>query len=283
MGSIAKNPLGSNSWLGKGVGSVKNLVTGKGNIGDLLNVGTYGSYKGTGINNLVNGAVHPNQSSQAKDANGNLYPDAFQFNPDQAAVDQQSINDLANQQYADVQQYNTTDQSNRASARQALADALTKQSQAFFQQGLPQTEETLNAQHLLNGSGLGQEIGRQQAYLGANIANQVGTLGATDINRASDINLQALQGQQGQQQAALSRGLSLQDFARQAQIAKAIGATAAPQMPSGKSTGIAGGLAGAGAGATIGSAVPVVGTGIGALLGGAAGYYGGSQAYGRGK
>ena len=229
----------------------------------------------------------------------NITQDPFTFDPAQTQADQQSIIDtgtknadaqnvLGQKQYDQANQFITGDQATRDLARERLSQALINQNQATFKQGLPSTEEALNAQHLLNGSGLGQELARQQGNISTNIANQIGTLGAQDYTQASDQRAQALQGLQANQgqalginQAAsansLSRGISLEDFARQAQLAKAIGAQAAPQVPNGKSTGTSAGLAGAGTGATIGSAVPGVGTAIGALIGGGLGYAGGSQ------
>lgn len=254
-------------------GNLKTAITNpkKLNFGDLMNASTFG------------GASVPMQAYHSLTKGDDPTPEspggpAFNFDPEQAYADQQSILDLANRQYSDAQQFGVADQANREVARQKMADALIKQSQASFQQGLPETQEVLNSQHLLNGSGLGQELARQQGNIATDIANQVGVQGAGDLNRASDINFQALQGKQGQQAAALSRGFSLADFARQAQVAKAIGATSAPQMPSGKSTGISGGLAGAGTGATIGTGIsPGYGTAIGALLGALGGYAGGSN------
>lgn len=203
--------------------------------------------------------------------------DPFTFNGQQAQADEDSINALANRQYGDSQDFIRSDQSQRQMSRDQLAKLLTQQAQQSFAQTLPSTAEDYNAGHLLNSSGYGNEVARQQAYLASGIANQIGQVGLQDINRSSDIGLSALQGQQQQQAAALSRGFSLQDFTRQAILAKAIGVQAAPQVGNGKGAGVSGGLAGASAGATVGSAVPVLGTGLGALLGGAAGYYAGTQ------
>lgn len=199
-------------------------------------------------------------------------PGQFSLDPNQLANDTSGINNLADQQYKDIQSYNTSDQNTRAQSRQALSDALTKQSQAYFNQGLPATEETLNAQHLLNGSGLGQEIARQQGNLAANIANQVGVQGSNDINRASDIELAGLQGKQGLNQSALSRGFSLEDFINQANVAKTIGAQTAPQVSNGK--GQTGALL-SGVGATAPLIGAVKGFGKGGPAGAAAGGFSG--------
>lgn len=251
MGGVSKT-------IQRGISETGKILSGKGKLQDFGEIVTGNSLGG---------------DSKPYDPAANPYL----LDPSDQGSGNQSILDLANQQSTDTQAFNTSDQASRATARQNLAEALTKQAQTSFQQSLPETEETLNAQHLLNGSGLGQEIARQQGNIAANIANQVGAQGATDINRASDIGFQGLQGKQAQQAAALSRSFSLQDFIRQARVAKDIGATTAPVMPSGKSTGVSGGLAGAGTGAAIGTGItPGYGTALGALLGGAAGYAGGS-------
>lgn len=255
-------------------GATKDIFTGKGNLNDLRMMAT------SDLFDQIYDSTIGKKDPAAPPADPN---DPFTFDPYSAAMDQKSILDLSNRQYADTDAYNAQDQELRANARQKLAEALTRQSQTSFQQGLPETEEILNSQHLLNGSGLGQELGRQQGNIATNITNQMGVIGAGDINRASDIRLQALQGKQGQQSAALSRGFSLQDFVKQAQVAKAIGATSAPQVPSGKATGLSGGLAGAGTGAYIGTGIsPGYGTALGAILGGASGYAGGSNMYAKG-
>lgn len=160
--------------------------------------------------------------------------DPFTLDQAQVDADKAAITGLGDKQFAEMNSFNHSDQGNREAARQQLAAALTKQGQDVFSQGLPATEEMLNSQHLLNGSGLGQEIARQQGNLASNIANTVGVQGLNDINRSSDIDLSALQAKQGTGQSALSRGFSLSDFVKQANVAKSIGAQAAPQVSNGK-------------------------------------------------
>jgi hypothetical protein len=210
----------------------------------------------------------------------------FSLDPNQVSADQQSIlnlgntqsqqqTDLGQKQYDQTNSFITGDQASRDASRQRLSDALIKQNQAVFQQGLPATEETLNAQHLLNGSGLGQELGRQQGNIATNIANEVGTAGARDYTTASDQRAAAMQGLLGSQSQALgttqaggtnalSRGLSLEDFINQANIAKSIGAQAAPQVGNGK--GQTGALL-----SGVGSLAPIAGMAMGGPAGGAAG------------
>ena len=215
----------------------------------------------------------------------------FTFDPNQSAQDTSDITGLANSQgaaqtalgqsqYDQAGNFITQDQASRATARDALAKALTTQSQASFQQALPQTEEDLNAQHLLNGSGLGQALGIQQGNIATNIANQIGTLGAADYGHASDQRAAALQGlfssqdqglstTQGGATDALSRRLGMQDFIKQANLSKTLGQIGAPIPPSGKAAGSAGAMQGASAGSS--------GGWLGSLIGGGLGYAAGKQ------
>lgn len=180
----------------------------------------------------------------------------FALDPTQMAGDQQAITNLGKEQfgaatslnqnqYDELSRYVNGEVTSRSAARQQLADALTKQAAASFQYNLPDIEEKLNSQNLLNGSGLGQEIARQQGKIASDITNQVGVLGAQDVDLASQQRLAALQGfqggqtsnlqgLQGTQTGALQRGLSLEDFINQANVAKQIGAQMAPSQPNGK-------------------------------------------------
>jgi len=161
-------------------------------------------------------------------------PGPFSLDPAQVIADKNAINQTGQQQYDATQQFIGSDAAARAQARDQLAKSLTEVAGNTFQRMLPGTLEDLNARHLLNGSGLGQELGRQQGYLAQDIANQIGQLGAQDISNVSAQKGAALQGLQGFQTGALQRGLSLEDFINQANVAKTIGAQMAPQAPSGK-------------------------------------------------
>lgn len=184
----------------------------------------------------------------------------FTLDPEQLAADQADIAALGTSQDAQNQQFITQDAAERDATRQKLGQSLQTQASESFRRMLPETEETLNAQHLLNGSGLGQELSRQQGYLATDIANQVGTQGVLDLNRTSDQRAAALQALQGYGQAGLGRKLSLEDFINQANVAKTIGATMAPQVSNGKtSTGTL--LSG------VGSLAPLAGTVIGGMYG----------------
>lgn len=146
--------------------------------------------------------------------NTNQYvPGPFGLDPNQFANDRAAINDQGTQQYNDTL---AAIDKNSAAQQQFAGQTLSEMT--------PGIEEGLNAQHLLNSSALPQELGRQASYL----SNQVASQNAQQ-------KLAALQGLQGFQTGALQRGLSLEDFVNQANVAKTIGAQMAPPPPSGKS------------------------------------------------
>lgn len=122
----------------------------------------------------------------------------FSLDPAQMAADQAAITGLGQKQY---------DQT-ISELPKVVGNAMNLQ--------IPGIEEKLNSQHLLNSTALQQELGRQQAELTQQIA------------------IPALQALHGTQQGALGRGLSLEDFINQANIAKTIGAQTAPQVGNGK-------------------------------------------------
>lgn len=226
--------------------SGKRIFTGKANAGDVWNV--VGSDLIPQAYNTLN---HKDDAPPAPS-------DPFTFDPQQASADQQGIMALGNQQYDDTL---AAIDKNSAAQQDYAGQTVNKM--------LPGIEENLNSQHLLNSSALPQEIARQATYYGQDLASQ----------RASAIQ-NALVGKQGFQTGAVQRGLSLEDFANQAKVAKAIGATVAPQVGNGKGTAVAG----LGAGASAGTAVmPGWGTAIGALGGYLAGGGGGSTLSSTGK
>ncbi len=140
-----------------------------------------------------------------------------------------------------------------------VSKANTQRAKDLFGQMLPDIAENAQASHLYDSTGYGQEVGRQQANIASEVANQ-----------EAQARLAALSGKQAFGTGALQRGLSMEDFINQANVAKTIGAQMAPQQPSGKATGLSGGVAGAAAGAPFGP--------WGAGLGGLGGLALGSQA-----
>lgn len=188
----------------------------------------------------------------------------FSLDPAQLAADKAAISGLGASQDAQNQQFITSDAESRSGARDQLARLLTQQAQQSFSQTLPKTAEDYNAGHLLNSSGYGNEVARQQSNLAAQIANQVALQGVSDINRTSDQKAAALQGLQGFGNAGLSRQFSLEDFINSANVSKTIGAQTAPQVSSGK--GQTGTLLGG-----VGALAPLVGAARGFGKGGPAG------------
>lgn len=144
-----------------------------------------------------------------------------------------------------------------------VSAANTKRAQDLFSATLPNIAENANAAHLYDSTGYGNEVARQQSEIASRVASD-----------EAQQKQAALSGLQGFQTGALQRGLSMEDFINQANVAKTIGAQMAPQAPSSKATGLSGGVAGAGAGANFGP--------LGAGLGGIGGLIMGSNANKRG-
>lgn len=161
-------------------------------------------------------------------------PGPFSLDPAQRDADIGAIQSEGQKQYQQAQDFIGSDAASRAAARAQLADVLTKQAQDTFARTLPDIAENAQAHHLYDSSGYGQEVARQQGYLAEDIANKLGLYGINDIANISAQKQAALQGLQGFQTGGLQRGLSLEDFINQANVAKTIGAQMAPQPPTGK-------------------------------------------------
>lgn len=192
----------------------------------------------------------------------------------QVVADQAKIETEGQRQNQQMQDFITGDAATRASARDQLAQLLTQKAQQSFSETLPQTAEDYNSHHLLNSSGYGNEVARQQANLASQIANQVGMQGFSDIDLQSRQKQAALGGMQSFQTAGLNRGFNLDDFVRQGNLAREIGAASTPKVGNGKGVGT--GIAGAGTGAAIGTQIlpgwgTAIGGGLGALAGGGGG------------
>lgn len=136
----------------------------------------------------------------------------FTLDPNQMSGDQAAINSEGQRQY-DATLKGISD----------VSTANTARAKALFGQMLPDIAENSQAAHLYDSTGYGQEVARQQSNIASEVANQ-----------EAQQKLQALSGLQGFQTGALQRGLSLEDFINQANVAKTIGAQMAPQPPSGK-------------------------------------------------
>jgi hypothetical protein len=186
------------SSIGKGLGAV--ATGGLSLIAPKSPFGAVGNDVGTALTGGANGGTFTNLNGQpffGGTSNPNI-SGPFSLNPAQTTADQNAITNLGQQQY-----------------NQTLSQIPSSVGNAVNQE-LPGIEETLNSQHLLNSTALPQEIARQQEYLTQNLA------------------IPAMQSLQGTQTAGLQRGLSMEDFINQANVAKTIGAQMAPQPPSSK-------------------------------------------------
>ena len=158
--------------------------------------------------------------------------DPFTFDAAQAAADQAAINNLGEKQYKELIE----------KAPGIVSNTLA--------QVLPSIAEDYNAGHLINSTAYPQEVARQASNLTQNLV------------------LPAITGRQNYQASALQRGLSLEDFVNEANVAKAIGAQMAPQVNNGKGTAVSGLGAGASAGSAFGPWGAAIGAGLGYLAGG---------------
>lgn len=157
-----------------------------------------------------------------------------------------------------------------------LADLLGREGERQFGIDRPLIAEGAQEAGLLRSSGFGEALARRNTDLQGQIAFQLAQQGLADreadIGGVGDI----LRGRQGFQAGGLERRFSLEDFERQAQLARELGATSAPGVPqSGKGGTTQNVLGGAALGATIGSGGGAIGSGIGAGTGALAGLIGG--------
>lgn len=194
---------------------------------------------------------------------------------EQAVIDKAKIEEEGKRQYGQQQDLISSQEAQRAAARDQLGKLLTQQATTTFGATLPNIAEDAQAAHLYDSTGYGQEVARQQAQLASGIANQLGQTGLQDVNLSSQAQAAALQGLQGYQGQGLERTFNLQDYQRQADLARQIGAASVPQVRgTGKAGSALGGAAsGAATGATVGG-VPgaiiggVAGLGLGSAVGG---------------
>lgn len=214
--------------LASGKGKLSNFVTGADDIVDL------GLVNSTGLTNKVFGGG----STATADP-------SFNFDPNQSANDQAAINAEGERQY----------QQSLAGIND-VSTAETQRAKDLFGEMLPDIAENAQAAHLYDSTGYGNEVARQQSGIASQVAEQ-----------QANQRLSALGAKQGFQTGAVQRGMGLEDFVNQANVAKAIGAQMAPQAPSSKATAISGGVSGASAGASFGPWGAAIGGVGGALLG----------------
>jgi hypothetical protein len=159
----------------------------------------------TQLDNRVAGSLGLNEPNSSTS-----YP--FALDPNQVAANQAAINSLGQKQYEQtIAGIDTAGQE----AQKYAGETLNRM--------IPDIEEKLNSQKLLNSTALQQEIGRQASNYSQDVASQ-----------QAQARLAALQPLQGFQSQALQRGLSLEDFITNANVAKTLGAQLAPQVNNGK-------------------------------------------------
>ncbi len=235
-------PKATNELIDKG----KLLASGKGKAKDFVTAADDLGSLGVGNTMGITDAVFGKGGGGA--AANSLADPSFNFDPNQSVNDQAAINALGKSQYGDTLQ-GITD----------IGTANTQRAKDLFGEMLPDIAENSQTAHLYDSTGYGQEVARQQAEIASQVAS-----GEAQQKQA------ALSGLQGFQTGALQRGMGLEDFINQANVAKAIGAQSVPQAPSSKATGMSGAASGAAAGTAI---YPGWGTAIGAGVG----YLGGSN------
>lgn len=163
----------------------------------------------------------------------------------------------------------------RRTALEDLSTLLAQQQNRQLQLQVPELAEQANLKGIFRSTGLGNSIGREAGRLAATTSEQLALQGLQDRSANLTDLSNVDQGYLGGRYSALQRGFSLQDLARQAEIAKTTGAVLQPTpqaTPSAKGgSALQGGLGGAGIGGQVGG-VP------GAIIGGIGGAIGGGQA-----
>lgn len=151
-----------------------------------------------------------------------------------------------------------------------LAGLLSAEEERKFEATTPLIAESAQSAGLLRSSALGEALARERSNLAAQSAFELARVGLED----RDLEVQGIQdilaNRQLLQSQALERAFSIEDFEREAQIARDIGAAAAPQVRggSGKGGALTTGLGGAAVGHSIGGVPGAIIGGIGGLVGG---------------
>lgn len=185
-------------------------------------------------------------------------------------VDQSIIEQEAARQAEQSRQAYEAEKSIRGQRLTDLSDLLTKQENQKFSLEQPGIYEDLNSRGLLRSSGLGEALAKEKSKLAGESANTLLQQGLTD----RDADIQGIQDilarTQQFQSSGLERKFTLEDFQREADLSKSLGAGYAPTVKGGNSV-LSGVLGGATTGATAGGAIGGPwGAGIGAILTGTA-------------
>jgi hypothetical protein len=185
-------------------------------------------------------------------------------------IDQSIIEQEAARQAEQSRQAYEAENAIRSGRLTDLAGLLSKQEDQKFSQDSPGIYEDLNSRGLLRSSGLGDALAREKAKLAGDSANTLMQQGLTD----RDAQIQGIQDilarTQSFQTSGLERKFTLEDFQKEADLSKSLGANLAPTVKPGNSV-LSGVLGGAVAGGGAGAALGPWGAGIGAVLGGTAG------------
>ena len=162
--------------------------------------------------------------------------------------------------------------SKRSSMLNDLSNLLVNQQNRQLQLAVPDLAEQANLSGIFRSTGLGNSIADRAKTLAEETSNQLALQGLNDrsanISDIQGVNNDYLTGRY----SGLSRSFSLEDMARQGEIAKTTGQLVQPapvQTPSAKGGGaLTGALGGAATGGSVGGPL---GAGVGAVLGGIGG------------
>lgn len=189
----------------------------------------------------------------------------------EAGIDENKI--LAEAELAKQLRQQTLEQTTTARKKMLsdLSGSLQRQQQAALSDQMPGIYEDMNSRGLLRSSELGSRVAQENAKLSRDTSERLAQ--ATIDAEGADINALPgiMENYLGSRGSAVSRRFSLEDFGRQIEAGKTLGAAAIPQIsqPSGKGSGaITGASAGAQAGAATGNPWATAG---GALIGGVTG------------
>ncbi len=248
----------------KGIGNVgrsfKKVITNprKANFGD------FASVVGTGIS-----PVHGIAGSIAKEFISPSQEDStlggdFSISPEEIARNKALINSEGDRQYNDILGESKTQLGLRQTRRQELADLLSRVSDKQFMRELPNIAENANAGGTYTGTGFSEALAREKGRNAADVQDKLAGQALTDTDAEIALRNSALDKRQGFQTGALSRGFSLEDFIRSANVAKTTGQALQPKTD-GKSG--LGSIQGAAAGSAAGAPFGPWGAGAGGLLG----------------
>lgn len=171
-----------------------------------------------------------------------------------ASKDQQDLLNEAELQYKLQNEQAGTSKAEREKMLNEYAALISQQQNRMLDENAPALYEDLNTRGLLRSSELGNAMGRERGKAAAILQEQVGLQGLTD----RDSYIKALEGSTDNyltgRSGAIQRRYSLEDFARQAAVAKDTGLALAP-ISTGTPSSKAGDAAMVGAGAQVAGAL----------------------------